>query len=411
MAGSTLTTVAYIYKRLYSDKAVGDLAMRDHPLFKMIKKEDGFKGSAFFYAMRTGNPQSIAVPFATAQSQGQDSGATGTGSSKGKQLQADRKKLYAVITLDGESLMAARGDSGAFLDLVRQETDGVLEEMGDTLAFELFRDKYALRGQRASISTNTVTLVVADDARNFKVGMTVGAIDSTLATLRSGTTYVTSVDEDAGTVTLNSAAAITSFSNNDYLFRAGDVSSGPTANSVEGLASIIPLTSPAPAENFRGIDRSTDPRRLAGVRFDNAGNASIEEDLGSVAVKISQVGKRADVAFLNPVKFWEVSRRLNAKVTYDGGGVKASAYFQGFDIHTPAGAIRVVSDPDCPTNRGYVLNLDTWYLKTLGGLPHIIKEDGLPTLRSAAEDSIESRARAMWNVVCTEPGANGVFSI
>lgn len=398
MAASDLTSVAYIYKRKYTDRATGDLAMRDHPLYKMVSKEAGFTGSAFFYPIRYGNPQGISGTFSSAQS--------GAASSKGVQLQASRKTKYGVITLNGEA-MAACGDKGAFLDLVTQETDGVLEEMGDALAFDLYRDGSGQRGRRASLNSNTVTLSVADDARNFKVGMTVIADDTAAGTSpRVGSTTVTAVDEDAGTVTLASAAAITGFVDNDYLFRLGDPST-----CVEGLASHFPLTAPAlGSDSFRGIDRGADPRRLAGVRVDDTAT-SIEENIGLVGVKIAQVGKKADVAFVNPIKFWEVVRRLNAKVEYQDGGGQADYGFEHVKIHSPAGTIKMYSDPDCPTNRGYVGKLSALYIKHLRGLPHIVSDDGRPSLRSSSADDIEARARCWSNLVCTEPGTWGVFSI
>lgn len=397
MSASDLTTVAYIYKKLYSEKAVGDLAMRDHPLFAMINKEGKFTGSSFDYPIRYGNPQGISGAFATAQ--------TNASESQGKQLTASRKAKFGVITIDGEAMAAAEGDKGAFMNLVTQETDGVLEEMGDHLAFDLYRDGVGIRGRRASESTDVTTLETADDARNFKVGMVVGAsANADLSSPRTGTTAILSVDEDAGTIGLDTSD-ITSYADDDYLFVAG------TANTcMEGLAAHFPLTAPGGSDSFRGINRSTDPRRLAGVRVDDT-STSIEENAGLVAVKIGQVGKKADCVMLNPVKFWQVARRLNAKVEYQGAGGNADYGFEYIMIHSPAGTLKVYSDPDCPTNRGYVLNKSSLYIKHLRGLPHIVQDDGRPSLRQTSADGIEARVRAWCNPVCTMPGANGVFSI
>lgn len=399
MAASDLTSVAFIYKRVYSDKRQGDLAMRDHPLFAMINKEGGFNGTAFFYTVRYGNPQGVSATFSSAQS--------GAASSKGLQLQASRKTKYGVITLNGEAIAASEGNQGAFYDLVTTETDGVLAEMGDSLAFELYREGYGQRGRRSSASTNVITLTNADDARNFKVGMSVSADDTAAGTsLRTGSTTVTAVDEDAGTITLASAAAITGFADNDYLFRLGDTGGSAC---LEGLEALNPLTTPTPSESFRGVDRSVDPRRLAGVRVDDTAT-SIEENAGLVAVKIAQVGKKADQIFLNPIKFWEVARRLGAKVEYDGGG-NADYGFESITVHTPAGSLKCYSDPDCPTNRGRVLSSKSHYIKHLKNLPHIIMDDGNRSLRSTTADDIEARVRSFCNYIQIDPGANGVFSI
>ena len=399
MAASDLPSVAYIYKRNYTDRAVADIALRDHPTFMKIAKEGGFTGSAFFYPIRYGNPQGISAAFATAQS--------GAASSKGVQLQASRKAKYGIITLNGEAIAAAEGNKGAFLDLVTQETDGVLEEMGDRLAFDLFRDGDGVRGRRASISGNIVTLTSAADARNFKVGMTVQADDTaTGASPRTGSTTVASVDEDTGTVTLTNAASISGFVDNDYLFAAGDLNGA----CMEGMEECTPLTAPTAGDSFRGIDRSVDVRRLAGCRINDTATV-IEENLGLCAVNISTVGRKVDQAVLAPVNFWQMVRRLNAKVEYDDGGGTANYGFEYVVLHTPAGSVRVYSDPDCPTNRGRLFSSKAHYLKHLKGLPHIVMDDGLKSLRSTSADDIEARARAWVNYVQNDPASHGVIAI
>jgi hypothetical protein len=399
--GSNLTTVAFIYKRKYDDGKVGDIASRAHPTMKMVAKSDGMSGPAqgWYYGIRYGNPQGISGEFATAQSN-----ASG---SSGVQMAASRVKKYGVIQLDGEALMAAKDKGGALLELVTQETDGIIEELGDGLGFELFRDGTAARGRRSSVTGDVVTLTVADDARNFKKGMVViASANADGSTPRTGSATIDSVDEDAGEIGLD-VSDITSFADNDYLFREGEADSA-----IEGFAAHIPLTAPVlSSDSFRGVDRGVDPRRLAGVRVDDT-STSIEENAGLVAVKISQVGKKANTLVLNPINFYTVARRLNAKITYDGGGNKATYGFEGFDVATAAGVLRAVSDPDCPTNRGYVLNLSTWYWKHLGPWIHFIREGGgAVDLKIYNEDGVESRARTMGNLCCREPGANGVFSI
>jgi len=88
--------------------------MRDHPLGTMVKKVGGMSGPAagHFYAIRYGNPQGVSGTFTSAQS--------AAASSKGVQMQATRRKKYGIITLDGEALVAAEDNRGAFLDLVNR---------------------------------------------------------------------------------------------------------------------------------------------------------------------------------------------------------------------------------------------------------------------------------------------------
>lgn len=406
MAASTLSTVAFIYKRLYAGRPIGDSAAREHATYSMINKKAGFTGTSFYYPVRYGNPQGVSSTFYSVASAQVGGAVQAVGGSKGVQFAATRKAKYGYITLDGESMAAAEDNEGAFMDLVTTETDGVINELVDSLAFDLFRDGTGVRGRRASISTNTITLTSADDARNFKVGMTIVASSTTAAGgLRVGSSVITAVDEQAGTITMTLAANITAFADNDYIFRVGDVGA-----CCEGLAALFPLTAPvAGSDSFRGVDRGVDPPRLAGSRIDDTGTVA-EENLGLLAVEISKRNKKATHGILNPIKFYEVVRRTNAKVIYEGGGESATIGFEHINLATPAGTIKLYSDADCPTTRGYVLNMSTLYAKHLKALPHIVQDDGKDSLRLTTEDSIEARVRCWWNLICTDPAANGVCS-
>ena len=201
-SASTLSTVAFIYKREYSDHQIADLTLRDHVWWAMMPKEDGFGGDSFLYAIRYGNPQGVSGTFSRARANAKGS--------KGKQPRALRTPKFGIVTIDGEAALAAEGNKAAFFNLVTMETDRVLEEVGDSYAFDFYRDTSGLRGQVSAISGNTLTLADPEDARNFKEDMTVIA-DDTITGLspRSGTTFVTAVDEDGGTVTVNDITSIT----------------------------------------------------------------------------------------------------------------------------------------------------------------------------------------------------------
>ena len=229
---------------------------------------------------------------------------------------------------------------------------------------------------------------------------------------RTGTTVITSVDPDAGTIGLDTSA-ITSYADNDWLFRA--TTTGTNSHIVEGFQSLFPLTAPSSGESYRGVDRSVSPHLLSGTRVDDT-SAPAEDNAGLCAVKIRQehrIPKGFGVVVLNPIKFYELTRRLNAKVTYDGGGVRAVDGFEGVDLATPAGVMRCIADPDCPQNRGFLLDLSPKSLcwKTLKPWVHIVQDDGLKSLRVYNDDSIEFRTRSMGNLIAKNPAAHGVFSM
>ena len=384
---STLTSVAYIYKTTYAS-GIGEVAKRRHPLYSMMTVTGGFTGTNFTYPMRYGNPASVSGSFANAQSY--------VAGSKGLQFVALRKKKYGDITLDGESLMAC-DSKGSFLDLVTLETDAVISEHVDRLAFDLYRDGSGNRGQRSSASTNVITLADTDTARNFKINMQVIASpNADGSSPRSGSTYVTAVSLASGKITLNSAAGITSFADNDYLFAIGD-----PGTCVEGLASLTPLTAPASSESFRSVDRSVFPELLAGSRINDT-STTIEENAGLGAVNVDAAGGKCDSFMLNPIRFYQVARRLGAKVEYEGAGGQADYGFERILIHTAAGTLKCYADPDCPTNRGYGFLSASHYYRTLGEQVHIIMDDGMPNLRQTDQDGIEARTRSMGNYIQTD---------
>lgn len=397
MSASDLTTVPYIMKRLYSGGRPASVAQREKVLLSHLRKEPGFTGASYHVAVNYGSPQGVGSTFTTAQS--------AAASSKGIQWTLTRAKKYGFCTIDAELIYASKNDQGAFVRAVKQEVDWMLDEMGHRLAVNLYGDTGQTIGQRASLSTNTVTLSNADDAKHFSVGMTVGAVNAlTGGTPRTGTTTIAAVNEDGGTVTLTSAAAITSFADNDYLFAAGDYDLG-----LAGLASWFPLTAPTSGDSFFGVDRSVDTGRLSGWRVNDT-NSSIEENMITLAAKCQRAGGRPRNGYLNPTNWANLSKRLGSKVQRDQGG-EATIGFEYITVATPAGGIKVYSDPECPSNRGYILDLRSLYVKHLEGLPHIVMEDGMDSLRQASADGVEVRGRYWAQLVCDAPGWNGVFAI
>lgn len=402
MSASTLSTAAFIYKREYSDHQIADLTLRDHVWWAMMPKEGDFGGDSFLYAIRYGNPQGVSGTFSRARANAK--------SSKGKQPRALRTPKFGIVTIDGEAALAAEGNKAAFFNLVTMETDRVLEEVGDSYAFDFYRDTSGRRGRVASIAANVLTLTDPEDARNFKEDMTL-IFDDTITGLspRVGTTFVVGVDEDGGKVEVNDVTSITgTVQVNDYMFRDGD-----PGTCMEGLQVCTPLSAPVRGvDSFRGIDRGANPNRLAGSRLDDT-TLNSEVALGKLAVKISKVGKshNIDQGFLNPTHFFNAAQRLNAKVEYSDGGGTANYGFQYIMIHTSAGSFKVYSDPDCPMSEGRVSRTGSQYIKHLKGLPHVIDLDGNPMLRQNDENGVEGRIEGFCNLIQDDTSAQGVCSL
>lgn len=396
---STITTVAYIMKRRYSDRQATEVAMREHPSFYEMTKEGSFDGSDFRYPITTGNPQGISSLFADALS--------GAETLKGVQFAAEPKLKYGVLTLDGPSMQRARGNKGSFYDFVTRHTDGMLEELGANLAFDLFRDGNGQRGQRASISGNVVTLTSQRDVDNFRRGMTViASTNSNGSSPRSGSAKVVGLDRKNKKITLDDAATITSFSDNDYLFRKGD-----PGQCWDGMEKHTPLSAPTSGDSFRGVDRSVDVEALAGSRIDNT--ALYPDDvLGDLAVECAIIGKKIKRAAVYPTVFQSIVKRLGAKVEYTNPGGMADIGFESITVTTAGGAIRLRSDPDIPVNRIRCWRPDAHVIKHIDELVHWIKDGGTGiAMKSTDTDGIQMRARSHSNYLQYDTASHGVASV
>lgn len=396
---TALSDVDYLYKEKYLDNLT-DASTRFHPTLNMITKSGGFNGRKEHLSVKYGNPQGIGATVALAQA--------AIRPHKGVDFEYTRKFRFGVCRLDGDAMSAAEGKDGALMELLSLAMDSMVDEMGDAAAFDLMAGSgNGIRGQRASASTNVITLAGAHTARNFKVNMTVGAsANADGSSPRTGSTYVTAVDIANNTITLNSAAAITSFANSDYLFRVGD-----PAACFTGMEQIIPLTAPVfSSDSFRNVDRGQYPELLAGSRLADTGYLP-EDAAGYVATLLNATaGKRATHCALNPLVFHGVARRANAKREYlKGNG--ADIGFEAITVWTSAGPIKMYADPDCPMNRGRVLTLKDWKWRHLDGWIHTIQKDGLFSLRLATDDGIEIRHKSAGEVRCDDPAGQGVFQV
>ena len=397
-AASTSTTVAYVFKRRYSDAQVADVTMRDHPSYQRIAKVMGLGGQDFVYAVTTGDPQGVGNTFASAQFADE--------TLKGEQFVCTDVLKYGYITIDGPSLLRNQAFQGKIIDIVTRTTDGVLRQVGSDIAFDIFRDGNGKLGRRSSISGNVVTLTDATDVDKFKRGMTV--IASSLATgvsPRAGQAKVTKIDRANKKITLDDQSTITSFQDNDYLFRYGTLQ-----NALQGMGACTPLVAPTSGVTFRNVERTNDLEALAGTRIDDTTRFP-EEMIGDLAVQLSLMGKRIERATVYPTVFQSMVKRLGAKVTYMTPGGTANIGFQELMLHAAGYAVPVTSDPDIVPTELRVWDESAHNLTYLGpSVVHLIRDDGQVRRAQTGNDGFEVRARAQLNYLQPDPAAHGVGS-
>lgn len=394
-------------KELYDDQKIANLVYKNNPFLAMVPKMEEFGGKYMPIPLIVNTSQGRSATFSSAQ--GNQTAATV------ESFALTRVANYSIAQIDNQTMLASKTDKMAFINGATVVIDGAIRALTNSLATQIFRDGSGAIGVVSASSTlGNIVLTNASDVVNFEVNMTLEARDPSTGTLRTGgPAYVVAVNRTTGLVQvsgsmggavgvgLGSWLATTS----DTLNVQGDYNLG-----IKGLAAWVPTTSPTSAAFF-GVDRSTDPTRLGGVRF-NGSSQSIEEAVIDASLLVAREGGTPDVCIMNFASYAALEKSLGAKAQYISFDGPAKLYYPGILINGAAGQIKVFPDRSCPAKTAYLLQMDTWKLYSLGPAPHIAKyADGLEMLRVYNSDAAELRVVSYANLGCNAPGFNAVVQL
>jgi hypothetical protein len=396
---SDFQTVAFIFKRRYSDAGVADITQRDKPTYTMITKRQGLGGQDFAYATVTGNPQGVGNTF--------DASRSAASPLKGEQFIATDVVKYGYLTLDGPSIRRNKANNAVFVDFVVRHVDGILSQLGSEISFDLHRDGAGLRGRRASAAGNTLTLTKASDVHYFYRGMTIIAAQNADGTSpRSGSTTVTKILRSSKQIVVADASAISSFSDNDFLFRLGQTAS----NGIQGMGACTPLAAPTAGVLFRQVERTNDLEALAGTRIDDP-DVLPEDQIGNLAVQASLMGKKLERACVYPTEFQAMVKRLGAKIQYTSPGGQAKIGFQSIVVNAAGYAIEVMAEPDIVPAEVRAYANDAHNITYLGStVVYLIRDDAGVAHNIGDADGLEYRAVFQGNYLQPDQAAHGVAS-
>jgi len=338
---------------------------------------------------------------------------------------------YQLVTITNLLMEQTKTNAGAFVDAAKLQMDGGFRNITNNIAFELFGDGTATRGSSSAASTQNGVVVNgtvlplsnAQQIVQFEVGMLLVASSTPGGVPSTDTVMVTSVDRANGIVTGTASAA--TLSGNwaigtgiAYLSISGDIpTAGATSTSsylaLSGLAAWLPITTPATTDSFWGVNRSADPTRLAGCRF-NATSYTIEEGLTNALAFLNREGGKPDLCIMDFASYASLVNALGAKVQYvQVNHDEVEVAFEGITFQSAYGRVTVLADRSCPPQTAYLLTMNTWKLRSLGKVPHILTYgmEGLEGLRVGNADALEIRIGYYGNLICSAPGWNCVVSL
>lgn len=403
-------------KELYTgDDYMKDLVYDSNPFLALVPKDEsrsGFAGKYIPVPLVYGTPQGRSATFSNAQSN-QTAPALIS-------FFVYRTENYQLVTITNELLEATKDDAAAFVDEAKLNMDTGFRNLSNDLAHDLFSDGSGTRGQISSITSGVIVLVDPNSVVNFEVGMSLVSFSVSGTTPTQSTAgaigYVIAVNRSSGVVTVSatqggSAGTPTNWSTTFLnLAVQGDINfasaslviSNNGALKVAGLAAWLPITAPASGDSFWGVDRSVDPTRLAGVRF-NGQSETIEEALIDGASLVAREGGKPNVAWMSFASYAALEKALGSKVQYVS--VKhdeADIAFAGITVNAPYGPITVIPDRSCTSQTAYLLSMKNWKLRSLGRAPHVLTYglEGLEGLRVGNADALEIRLGLYGNLIC-----------
>jgi len=420
-----------VLKELYIDDQsfMKDLVYSKNPSFAMIPKDESVDGLAGKYIpcpIQYGDPQGRSHTFLNAQ-----------GNQTPNQYQSFFVYIiqdYQLVTITNLLIEQTRSNAGSFVDEMKREMDGGIKNLSNNMAFEQFGSGTATRGFIGSAITNPsagvyqFTLSNPRQVVNFEVGMTIqasatdgGAVIPTATPAVPDLGTISSVQRDTGIIqfTVLQGAPQTDWGLNYAITVQGDIPAaggsgyGPIGQTgsylaASGYSAWIPATTPAITDSFWGVNRSVDPTRLGGLRY-NASSYTIEEGVVNALAFANQEGADPDVMILNFASYSALENALGAKVQYvDIKHEEADIAFEGIRFHSAYGYLTVYADRNAISQVGLCLTMDTWKLRSLDKAPHILTYglEGLEGLRVGNSDALEVRIGAYYNYTCNAPGWN-----
>ncbi len=395
-------------KLLYTDEVtIQDLVNDDNPALAMMAKRTDFEGLYMPQPVIDAYNQSSSSSFASAL-------ANQTGGSI-QQFQLVTSNLYHLATVDRRTLLSSKNGRGAFMPAAEFAIDGGFVGLANQMSQALYGSGTGVLGQASgTITSGVVNFVNVNSAINFEIGATVDATttndSNSSSNMLPALGYVIAVDRDNGNMTLSATQGGSAGTPSGWtaagLFLAYD---GCLNAQPPGFAGWIPYTTPGSGDSFYGVNRSKDPDRLAGVRYDGT-SETVEEAILSGSSKLSKLNKaKPNVLFLSPDIFNSLEKSLQGRVIYIEHNV-GNVGFAGLKVQGAKGPIEVYQDRGNTTNFGYLLTMKHWKIWSVGPCPAVITDDITGNmLRIATKDAFEIRLGGYWVIACESPGANAVI--
>lgn len=402
----------------YTSDKLKEQTYGENPFWAFMKKERGQNagGRRYVQGVEFGHPGGASAKYAKARTNGS--------ASSYEDFLIPRKKQYQQVQVDHELLFATSGQKASFRKAM-DEFDRGLKNLGEKLGKRCYRTQGGAIGQMAnsSVATNVITWNDKASGFNLQIGDTLSfATGDGTGELDSGdTTTVTAVDIEGGTATVADTlnVKIAGITTTSFVFHDGDFN-----DCLAGLEDWMPVDNRATklAASFNSVTRSASPDYLGGIFMDGTALGGLDEVIIKLCGKVGKFGGSPSHIFMNPESCSDLEllsnsklrivAELNSRIIGDSGDVLVG--FSGYRAICGGRTVKVYPDRNCPGNRLYCLQLDTFTLWYTGDdFINWLGESytGHKIQPSTTDDAALAVLGAYMNVGCSAPGWNGVAKI
>lgn len=405
MANFDLTAAQGVFKRIQTKRLQEVLysvdTLKNNPGFASLKSGKGRAvetpfGSAYAVAVQTGRGGSTSADIDVSEAIDAD----GTGSPpQFDQFLLTPAKMYTTYEVAGDVLDRCK-DEGAFINAA---TKVVKDAMAAHVRKLCVLSHGTGSGKIATIlALDATTITIApSEVRNIERGdrLVAAQTDATPWTLRSATARrATKRNSVSGVITLSASPVALGWDVGDSIYWQGTPGAAYT-----GYFGWDPATAPG-ATTFFNVDRSVDPVRLGGNRFD-AADLGFREALIKASLAAIAEGATPDRTRVSPEDFASICIESEQLPEFKASTTQGETTI-GFKAVMLAGVGPVVYDESMPKGHFMMEESDSWQMYSDdGALVKILSHDGL-VFRKRAGDNWAITLKSLLQLGCDRPGKN-----
>lgn len=299
------------------------------------------------------------------------------------------KNLYGKLEISDKAIRASESSTGAFVNLLNAEMDGLLKASAFNLGRMLYGDG---SGFLADISESTESSVTVDRTQNLIEGMVVDIISESGETIK-GSLRIKSIDRANKKVIFTTSTLSSDYGTAGYKLCV----QGSYGNEITGLGAIFDTT-----KSLYGLDRTSHSWMNPFIKDISSGSTAsdITEVAMQTAIDNLEEIANSKVDFIvcssgvkRNYQNYMISYRSNINVMELEGGFKAISY----------NGIPLVSDKFVPNNTMFLLNTSEFNLHQLCDWKWLESEDGRVIKQTPGKATYQATLVKYADLICNKP--------